>query len=184
MTNRVAFKTSVKICGCSAKRSPAARVPPLDTPLECLKSNGGTIQPSISYSFGIHQFTCTTDKRGNPNQDCLNAMVALCSPQSPAKNSTKCIDLVERFAYQSSVSNIPYWSDYSNACLLSGSSGINSVECVQAANKLRERAYLDVKSTGYGFLEGSHGINSTILSTGYITQDITNDIKELIRNNI
>jgi hypothetical protein len=111
-------------------------------------------------------------------------MVALCSPSSPAKDPAQCMDLVERFANQSSISSIPYWSNYSNACLLSGSTGINSVECVQAANNLREKAYLDAISMGYEEYDGSYGINSTILSTGYITQDITNAIKELIRNNI
>ena len=186
LINRVAFKTSIIICGCSAQLSPAVRVPPYNTTLECLRSNGGGSQSSISYSFGVHKFTCTTDSRGNPYQDCLNAMVALCSRFSPAKNSTNCIDLVRRFASQSSVSNISYWSNYSNACLLSGSSGINSVSCAQAANNLQKNAYLDAKAMGktYEFYDGLYGINSTIFSTGYITQNITNDIKELIRNNI
>ena len=182
--NRVAFNTSVTICGCSAKRSPAGRVPPFNTTtLACLQSNGDGEQSSISYSYGAHQFTCTTDTRGNPNQDCLNAMVALCSPQSPAKNSTQCMDLVQKFAQQSKVSNILYWYNYSKACLLSGRNGINSDGCVQAAKNLRESAYLDVEAFGYESFEGEMGINSEILSTGYITQAITDGIKELIRNN-
>jgi hypothetical protein len=171
----VSFNTSVIICGCSAKASPVGIVPPLDTPVECLASGPTESDTSsdIAYNFEEFNVTCNTDVRGNPNQDCLNAMVALCSPNSLAKNPYKCGELIHKLAAKSKESTILYWSDYFQDCFIKP----NQIKCNLAAKSLRDNAYLSDINQSYEW-------NSQELFTGYITQEITDGIEQLILSNL
>ena len=165
----MSFNTSVIICGCSAKASPVGIVPPLDTPLECLVS-GPAEEDDIAFRINTGWVTCHTDVRGNPNQDCLNAMVALCSSKSSVYEQS-CSELVASLAKKSENSNILYWSKYLQYCFIMP----NQDKCNSAAKSLRSDAYLSDISAE--LLESY----SQELSTGYITEKITDGIKMLLR---
>ena len=155
-------------------------MPPLNTPLTCLASGTVETDTSLDMAYSVDGYTCHTDVRGNPNQDCLNAMVALCSSESPASNPTKCRELIRRIASKSLVSALELnissgWYSYFQTCFIEP----NTEFCSQSTESLRLNAY--ISDISFPFLPENV---SKLLSTGYISQNITDGIKKLFLSNL
>ena len=86
LKDRYARNSGVTICGCASKLAPGMRIPPSNTPRECLATSGAT-PPSmrkraqiLSKNIGTLQFTChVEDYTLHPFQNCLNFIGAFCN---------------------------------------------------------------------------------------------------------
>jgi len=155
VTQVYATNTLVTLCGCATSGSPAARYPPAGTSLECLSTGLATpfgkrallFSQNIRVSNQVYMYTCNNDTFGNPYQDCLNALGAICHKdyialdQSLIKNCKDGIDQMTRgLSY--------HWRNVRKACGQWSFDGAemgpyNASNCAAANNELQKYAFTD-----------------------------------------
>jgi hypothetical protein len=99
----------------------------------------------FSQSIGSLNFTCNTDKVGNPYQDCLNAQAAICSPAYISGNEdriNKCKNGVDKMFR----SFPPPWQTVRKSCGLwafddAPVGSPNSLSCTNANIALQKNAF-------------------------------------------
>ena len=171
LINSFIKETKIQLCGCAAASSPADLFPPLGTPLACLSTGPATTMTKrvqvYSQNIGDSKVTCNTDNLGNPFQDCLNAMVAVCDPSYINKNGkNNCRYIIDNLAWKAST----FWFAYRKYCgqwLFDGVVGSTSLsECSNAELLLVQNAYYNSRTGPI-----------------YVTTDQTASWKEFLWNN-
>lgn len=138
--------TGITLCGCSSSKSPAFTFPSLSTPASCLSTGSAShvSKKSLTFSQNIGQlkFTCNTDAKRNPFQDCLNSIAAVCNPSyignDPSRVSN-CRNTIDTIADGLN----SYWQDVRSECgqwSFKGRIGSSS-GCTDAVAALRANAY-------------------------------------------
>jgi len=146
----VITNTSVTLCGCSSKKSPASRFPPAGTSLECLSTGPATPLAKralvFSQNIGALKYTCNSDKDGgNPYQDCLNAQGAICHTDYIGTNSTR-LDDCKKGVDQMTKGLSSYWQDVRKSCgqwsFAGAAKGLStSSNCINANSALQKYAF-------------------------------------------
>jgi len=148
-TEVFASNTSLTICGCATKGSPAVLFPPPGTPDACLAT--GPASPLqkrdqvFSQNIGSFRYTCNVDANGNPFQDCLNTQAKICNTTDMGTDATRlsdCKNGVDKMALNMST----YWQAVRRECgqwpWIDGFTGNKtSSGCVTANYNLTRNAY-------------------------------------------
>ena len=152
---RFSSSTSVTLCGCSAKDSPAVRFPPAVTPLACLATEPANTLAKRTQVFqkeiAGYRVTCHVDNNLNPFQDCLNTMRYYCDPSTLTKGPLYVADCKAKVDQMTNGMN-KYWQtwhkycdssswQYSNSKILT--SGISSCSAAIASLKANANYQVD-----------------------------------------